>query len=305
MHAAIVARAAQHGDNLKRHSLRFIRSCSAPLPGSVLRDLEQRFGVPVLEAYGMTEAAHQIACNPLPPAIRKLGSVGVPTGTEIAILDELGRALRRDYEGEIVIRGGNVISSYLGDPSVNQLSFTGDWLRTGDVGSIDRDGYLFIKGRAKEFINRGGMKISPHEIEEVLLDHPNVAEAVVFARPEPRLGEEVAAAVVLRCPKSCAATEIREFASSKLSYFKVPRQVVLLNEIPKGPTGKPQRVGLAAKLGLIAPQRSIRNMSQSVNRTHSWKTCSRRCGHTSSVPSGSASMTISLRSGAIRSQQWN
>jgi acyl-CoA synthetase (AMP-forming)/AMP-acid ligase II/thioesterase domain-containing protein/acyl carrier protein len=258
VHAAVVERAAQHGDILKCHSLRFIRSCSAPLPGLVLRDLEQRFGVPVLEAYGMTEAAHQIACNPLPPAIRKPGSVGVPTGTEIAILDGQGRPLGPDCEGEIVIRGGSVISGYLGDPSLNLQSFTGGWLRTGDVGSIDRDGYLFIKGRAKEFINRGGTKISPHEIEEVLRDHSNVAEAVVFAMPEPRLGEEVAAAVVLRCPSPTAATEIREFASRQLSYFKVPQQVVFLDEIPRGPTGKPQRVGLAAKLGLIAPREEHR-----------------------------------------------
>ena len=251
MHAAIAASAVQHGDVLKRHSLRFIRSCSAPLPGSVLRDLEQWFGVPVLEAFGMTEAAHQIACNPLPPGIRKLGSVGVPTGTEIAIFDELGRPLGPDCEGEIVIRGGNVISSYMGDRSVNQQSFTAGWFRTGDIGSIDRDGYLFIKGRAKEFINRGGTKLSPHEIEEVLLHHPNVAEAVVFAMPEPRLGEEVAAAIVLREPRATPATEIRDFVSRQLSYFKVPQQIVFLDKLPKGPTGKPQRIGLAAKLGLI------------------------------------------------------
>lgn len=258
MHAAIVARAEQHGDILNQHSLRFVRSCSAALPAVVLRDLEQQFGVPVLEAYGMTEAAHQIACNPLPPGICKPGSVGVSTGTEIAIHNELGQPLGPDCEGDIVIRGGNVISSYAGDPSIDQQSFAGGWLRTGDVGSIDRDGYLFIKGRVKEFINRGGMKLSPHEIEEVLLGHPNVAEAVAFAMPAPRLGEEVAAAVVLRCPSPAAATEIRDFSSRQLSYFKVPRQVVLLDKIPKGPTGKPQRVGLAAKLGLNAPREEYR-----------------------------------------------
>src|SRR5215467_920074 len=252
IHAAIAARSARHGDILKTHSLRFIRSCSAALPGLVLRDLEQRFSVPVLEAYGMTEAAHQITSNPLPPGIRKLGSVGVPTGTEIAILDELGRPLEPNCEGEIVIRGGNVISCYVGGQSVNQQNFTGGWFRTGDIGSIDQDGYLFVRGRAKEFINRGGMKISPHEVEEILLDHPNVAEAVVFGIPEWRFGEEVAAAVVLRHPGSTVAAEIREFASRQLNYFKVPRQVVLLDEIPRGPTGKPQRVALAAKLGLTA-----------------------------------------------------
>jgi oxalate---CoA ligase len=252
VHSAIVARAAQHSDFLKGHSLRLIRSCSAPLPRVVLRDLEKWFGIPVLEAYGMTEAAHQIACNPLPPDIRKPGTVGIPTGTEIAVLDEQGRQLEPDCDGEIVIRGGAVISSYIDDPPADRQSFTGGWFRTGDIGSIDQDGYLTIKGRAKEFINRGGMKISPYEIEEVLLGHPNVAEAVAFAIPEQRLGEEVAAAVVLRSPMPSAPTEIREFASRQLSYFKVPRQIVLLNKIPKGPTGKPQRVGMATKLGLMA-----------------------------------------------------
>jgi acyl-CoA synthetase (AMP-forming)/AMP-acid ligase II len=208
VHAAIVARAAQHIDVLTCHSLRFIRSCSAPLPGLVLRELERCFGVPVLEAYGMTEAAHQIACNPLPPAIRKVGSVGIPTGTEIVVLDEQGRQLRPGSDGEIVIRGGNVISGYVNDPPASQQSFTGGWFHTGDIGLVDQDGYLFIKGRAKEFINRGAVKISPHEIEEVLLDHPNVADAVVFAMPEPRLGEEVAAAVVLRYLSPSATSDI-------------------------------------------------------------------------------------------------
>jgi acyl-CoA synthetase (AMP-forming)/AMP-acid ligase II/thioesterase domain-containing protein/aryl carrier-like protein len=258
MHAAIVAHAAQSGIISKCHSLRFIRSCSAPLPSVIMRNLEQQFGVPVLEAYGMTEAAHQITCNPLPPATRKPGSVGVPTGTEVAIFDELGQSLGPDCEGEIVIRGGNVISCYVGDPSVDQQGFTGGWFRTGDCGSMDRDGYLFIKGRVKEFINRGGTKIAPREIEEVLLDHSNVAEAVVFAMPDTRLGEEVAAAIVLREPRASAETEIREFVSRQLSYFKVPRRLVFLDKIPKGPTGKPHRVGLAAELGLVEPRKAHR-----------------------------------------------
>jgi oxalate---CoA ligase len=255
MHAAIVARAEHYKDILNRHSLRFIRSCSAALPGPVLRDLERWFGIPVLEAYGMTEAAHQIASNPLPPAIRKSGSVGLPTGVEIAVFDEQGRPLGSDCEGEIVIRGRSVISSYVDDQSASEQSFFSGWFRTGDVGSIDRDGYVFIKGRIKEIINRGGMKISPYEIEEVLLEHPNVAEAVAFAIPETRLGEQVAAAIVLKRPSGDAATELREFTLRELSDFKVPRRLVFLDEIPKGPTGKLQRVGLAAKLGLIAVPR--------------------------------------------------
>jgi len=255
MHSAIVARAAQRGDMLERNSLRFIRSCSAALPNSVRCELEQRFAVPVLEAYGMTEATHQIACNPLPPALRKAGSVGLAAGVEVAIFNERGRPFGPDCEGEIVIRGASVISGYLGDPSATEQSFTGGWFRTGDIGLIDRDGYIFLKGRSKELINRGGIKISPHEIEEVLLEHSNVAEAVVFAVPDWRLGEEVAAAVVLRHSSPTAANDIREFASRRLSDFKLPRQLVFLPEIPKGPTGKLQRVGLAAKFGLSATPR--------------------------------------------------
>jgi acyl-CoA synthetase (AMP-forming)/AMP-acid ligase II/thioesterase domain-containing protein/acyl carrier protein len=256
MHAAIAARASQHEDVLKSHSLRFIRSCSAALPKSVQLDLERRFGIPVLEAYGMTEASHQIACNPLPPAIRKPGSVGVATGTEIAIFDQQGQPLGPDCEGEIVIRGGSVISCYVDNQSTDMEGFTGNWFRTGDIGLIDHDGYLFIKGRTKEIINRGGMKISPYEVEEVLLDHPNVAEAVAFAIPDWRLGEEVGAAVVLRRPSRMTAMEIRNFASRQLGDFKIPRELVFLDEIPKGPTGKLQRVGLAAKLGLVATPRA-------------------------------------------------
>jgi acyl-CoA synthetase (AMP-forming)/AMP-acid ligase II/thioesterase domain-containing protein/acyl carrier protein len=256
MHAAIVANAAQRGFDGEHHSLRFIRSCSAPLPRGLLREVERWFGVPVVEAYGMTEAAHQIASNPLPPGVRKPGSVGVSTGTEIAIFDELGQPVGSDCEGEIVIRGRNVISHYLGNSCANRECFKHGWFYTGDRGLIDRDGYLFLKGRGSEFINRGGTKISPHEIEEALLDHPNIAEAVAFAIPESRLGEAVAAAVVLRNPMAASEAEIREFASRKLSYFKVPQQLVFLDKIPKGPTGKLQRVRLASELGLTAPPKA-------------------------------------------------
>jgi acyl-CoA synthetase (AMP-forming)/AMP-acid ligase II/thioesterase domain-containing protein/acyl carrier protein len=256
MHAAIVAHAAERGFGGQSHSLRLIRSCSAPLPRELLCEVERWFGVPVVEAYGMTEAAHQITSNPLPPDVRKPGSVGVSTGTEIAIFDELGQPLGPDCVGEIVIRGRNVISHYLGDSSADRECFKLGWFYTGDRGLIDRDGYLFLKGRGSEFINRGGTKISPHEIEEALLDHPNIAEAVAFAMPEPRLGETVAAAVVLRNPTAASETDIREFASRKLSYFKVPQQLVFLDKIPKGPTGKLQRVRLAAELGLTAPRKA-------------------------------------------------
>jgi oxalate---CoA ligase len=256
MHSAILAQALQRGI-AERHSLRFIRSCSAPLPRPLSRDLEKCFDVPVIEAYGMTEASHQIASNPLPPGIRKPGSVGLSAGTEIAIFDELGQPVAPNCEGEIAIRGSCVISNYIGNPSVGEDRFNEGWFHTGDRGLIDQDGYLFIKGRASEFINRGGTKISPHEIEEVLLDHPDVSEAVAFAIPESRLGEEVGAAVVLREPNAAAEIELLEFVSRKLSYFKVPRHIAVLDKIPKGPTGKLQRIGLAAQLGLTAPQKAL------------------------------------------------
>ena len=250
MHAAIAARGAQNREELSAHSLRFIRSCSAALPVRLMHELEERFGVPVLEAYGMTEASHQIACNPLPPAVRKPGSVGLATGTEFAILDKADRPLPPGAEGDIVVRGPSVISGYAENPSANAQSFVAGWLRTGDVGLVDDDGYLVIKGRAKEIINRGGAKISPYEIEAVLLEHPAVAEAVAFALEDTRLGEDVGAAVVLHSSACTTSAELCDFASGHLADFKVPRRIAVVDEIPKGPTGKLQRIGLAAKLGL-------------------------------------------------------
>jgi oxalate---CoA ligase len=250
MHQAILARAAK---TPARSSLRFIRSCSSALPPQVMARLENVFAVPVVEAYGMTEAAHQIACNPLPPRERKPGSVGVPTGTEVAIIDDSGNLVGSEEIGEIVISGENVTAGYLSNSGAKQSPFVGKWLRTGDQGLIDRDGYLFIKGRIKEIINRGGEKISPREIEDVLMDHPAVAQAVVFALPDARLGEDVAAAVTLREGASANARELRNFANGRLADFKLPNRIVFLPEIPKGPTGKIQRIGLAEKLQLVRP----------------------------------------------------
>ena len=270
LHTAILTHAARRGFCARHHSLRFIRSCSAPLRPVLLQALEQCFGVPVVEAYGMTEAAHQIASNPLPPAVRKPGSVGVSTGTEIAIFDELGQRLGPDDVGEIVIRGPNVITRYLRESSGSRDHFAHGWFHTGDRGLIDRDGYLFLKGRESEFINRGGTKISPYEIEEVLLDHPDIEEAVVFAAPEPRLGEAVAAAVVLRKPNAASQINIKEFVSRKLSYFKVPQELVFVDKIPKGPTGKLQRVSLAAELGVTAAREA--GLSSQVALIHEVRT---------------------------------
>jgi amino acid adenylation domain-containing protein len=238
MHQAIVGRAAENRDLIARRPLRFIRSCSAALPPKVLADLERVFQAPVIEAYGMTEAAHQVASNPLPPGVRKRGSVGKAAGPEVAIAPD----------GEVIIRGPNVTPGYDQNPEANRAAFDGGWFRTGDRGSIDEDGYLFLSGRIKEMINRGGEKISPREIDEVLLEHPAVAQALAFAMPDARLGEDVAAAVVLKQGAAATGMELREFAAARLAGFKVPRRIIFLAEIPKGPTGKPQRIGLAERL---------------------------------------------------------
>jgi acyl carrier protein len=214
--------------------------------------LEEAFGVPVIEAYGMTEAAHQMASNPLPPSPRKPGTVGLAAGPEIAIMNEAGDLLGRGDLGEIVIRGPNVTSGYENNPAANQSAFSDGWFRTGDQGFIDSEGYVAITGRLKELINRGGEKISPREVDEVLIDHPAIQQAVTFAVPHPQLGEDVGAALVLRTGFMASETEIREFASERLAYFKVPRWIRFLDEIPKGPTGKLQRIGLAKKLGVEA-----------------------------------------------------
>jgi acyl-CoA synthetase (AMP-forming)/AMP-acid ligase II/acyl carrier protein len=239
MHHEVLARAAVNRDVIARCRPRFIRSCSAPLPADVLSGLERVFEVPVIEAYGMTEASHQIASNPLPPARRKPGSVGRPTECEVAILDEDGRPRPEGEAGEIAIRGPGVTAAR-----------GGGWLRTGDVGFMDADGYLFISGRIKEIINRGGEKISPLEVDRVLLEHPAVAQAVTCAVPDKRLGEDVIAVIVPRAGVTLTEREVREFASVRLAPVKVPRRVMFVEQIPKGPTGKIQRIGLAEKLGI-------------------------------------------------------
>jgi acyl-CoA synthetase (AMP-forming)/AMP-acid ligase II/thioesterase domain-containing protein len=253
MHQSILSRAVLNAEIIARHPLRFIRSASAPLQPPVMAGLERVFQAPVIESYGMTEAAHQMASNPMPPGVRKSGSVGVPAGPEIAIVDDLGRQQPVGHKGEIVIRGGNVTQGYENNPTANRSAFTNGWFRTGDQGFFDADGYLFISGRLKEIINRGGEKISPREIDDVLIEHPAIAQVVTFAAPDVLLGEEVAAAVVLKEHASATGREIREFAATRLADFKVPRHVIVVQEIPQGPSGKLQRLGLAEQLGLAHP----------------------------------------------------
>ena len=232
--------------------MRFIRSSSSSLPAQVLLELEETFGVPVVEAYAMTEASHQMTCNQLPPGKRKPGTVGCAAGPEVAIMDEqAAKLLPQGQTGEVVIRGGNVTSGYENNPKANSECFVDGWFRTGDQGVMDEDSYLTITGRLKEIINRGGEKISPREVDDVLMDHAAVQQVVTFAMPHKSLGEEVAAAIVLREGESADESDIRSFAAERLAAFKVPRKIVILEEIPKGATGKLQRIGLAEKLGVV------------------------------------------------------
>ena len=271
MHQAILARASQaRADQdraaiLDRIQLRFIRSSSAPLPPAVMQNLEQAFSAPVIESYGMTEAAHQMASNPLPPAVRKPGKVGLAAGPEIAIMDAESRLLPAGAAGEVVIRGSNVTAGYENNPDANATAFTSGWFRTGDEGVLDEDGYLTITGRLKEMINRGGEKVSPREVDDVLMAHPNVASAATFPIPHPTLGEEIAAAVVVERGVTLTEQALAGFLSSRLADFKIPRRFVFVDEVPKSPTGKVQRHHLAEKLGLsggVELLRASRDMSE-------------------------------------------
>lgn len=240
LHQLLLARAEPASERpAGAEGLRFIRSCSASLAPQVMHDLEAAFGAPVLEAYGMTEAAHQMSSNPLPPSSRKPGSVGPGTGVGISIMNAEGKHLKTGERGEVVIKGPNVIQGYENNPEANATSFVDGWFRTGDQGFLDEDGYLTLVGRLKELINRGGEKISPREIDEVLLAHPSVAEAVAFGVSHPKWGEEVEAAVVLRNPVS--ESDLLTYCRERLADFKRPKQIHITEVIPRTATGKIQR----------------------------------------------------------------
>jgi acyl-CoA synthetase (AMP-forming)/AMP-acid ligase II len=247
MHQLLLARLGKGNEKpAGAEFLRFIRSCSAPLPVEIAQRMESVFGAPVLEAYGMTEASHQMASNPLPPEAHKFGSVGPGTGVRISIMDSEGRHLASGQQGEVVIQGPNVIEGYENNPQANQTSFVGGWFRTGDQGILDSDGYLRLVGRIKELINRGGEKIGPPEIDEVLLGHPMVAAAVCFGVPHPTLGEEVEAAVALSEPTTEA--ELLVYCRERLAEFKRPKKIHIVTEIPRTATGKIQRSAVAAAI---------------------------------------------------------
>ena len=250
MHQSILERAAIEGIVPGGTSLRFARSSSASLPTALQSRLEEALGIPLLQAYGMTEASHQIACNPPPPGRRKPGSVGRATGTRIRVLGSGLRAAEPGIEGDVAVRGPGLTAGYAGNPEANAAAFTRGWFRTGDRGYLDGEGYLFLTGRAREIINRGGEKIAPLEVDEALGSHPAVAQALAFAIPHPRLGEEVGAAVVLRPGAAVSERQLRDYAAVRLAPHKVPGRVVFLDAIPRGPTGKLRRIGLASLLGV-------------------------------------------------------
>lgn len=243
IHQVLVSRADADGAP-HQSGFRFIRSCSSALAPATLAQLEGRFNAPVLEAYAMTEASHQMTSNPLPPGIHKPGSVGLGTNVDVAIMDEAGNILEHGSQGEVVVRGANVTHGYHNNPDANAAAFTNGWFRTGDRGVMDSDGYVTLIGRIKELINRGGEKISPLEVDAALLTHPAVAEAACFAAPDAKYGEEVHAVVVTK--DTVTVIDLQIHCQQKLADFKIPKVIHMVNELPKGPTGKVQRRFLGA-----------------------------------------------------------
>ncbi len=246
MHQLVLTRAQQKPK--EAGPLRFIRSASAPFPSVLISQIEERFGVPFVEAYGMTEAAHQMASNPLPPRHRKPGSVGIGSGPRISIMDEKGKHLSTGQRGEVVIQGANVFRGYANNPEANARAFTDGWFRTGDEGFMDADSYLHLTGRIKDIIIRGGENVAPHEIDEVLLRNRAVAAAVTFGSPHPVLGEEVAAAVVLNETHTASEAELIKHCREVLAEYKVPKKIYLVESIPTTATGKVRRSAVAAAL---------------------------------------------------------
>ena len=250
MHQAILLRARRNLEIAKVLKLRLIRSSSASLPPAVFNDLNDVFSCPVIEAYGMTEATHQMTSNPLPPKQQKAGFVGLPAGPEVCIMNENGEVLKQGDEGEVCIKGENVTLGYDNNEEANKTSFTNGWFRTGDQGYFDNEGYLKISGRLKEIINKGGEKISPLEVDNVLMDHPLIDQAVCFGYEDKMLGENIASAIIIKSGEICSENDVLEYAKEKLAKFKIPKKIFFVEEIPKGATGKLQRNVLAKKFGL-------------------------------------------------------
>jgi len=246
MHQLLLARA--HGHKHHAGTLRFIRSASAPLAPEVIHKMEEIFSVPFVEAYGMTEASHQMSSNPLPPKHRKPGSVGPASGIQISIMDAKGNHLPSGRRGEVVIKGPSVFDGYENNPEANAASFVEHWFRTGDQGVLDADNYLHLTGRIKDLIIRGGENVAPREVDEVLLAHAAVAEAVTFGMPHPTLGEEVAAAVVLHEPGAAHESDLLKHCRERLAEYKCPKKVFIVQSIPLTSTGKVRRKQVASSL---------------------------------------------------------
>lgn len=253
IHQEILTQADRHRDAIAAAPLRFVRSASSPLPEAVLNRLESTFDAPVIESYGMTETTSVVASNPLPPKPRKPGSVGLPVGCEIAVLDEQGHPVPASQVGEVVVRGQTVVDGYDNDDTTVS-AFVDNWFHTGDLGRFDEDGYLYLVGRIKETINRGGLTVSPFEIDQVLQSHPAVAQAVAFPIPHASLGEDIAVAVVPAAGGHLTEQEVRMFAASHLDRTLMPSRVIIVDKIPQGPTGKVQRLRLHEQLSAPSTQ---------------------------------------------------
>ncbi|MBN3886432.1 MULTISPECIES: acyl--CoA ligase [unclassified Nostoc] len=248
MHQTILARASRNTEIVKANRFRFIRSSSASLPPIIIEQLEATLHAPVVESYSMTEASHLMTTNPLPPKVRKPGTVGYGFGVEVGIMDAEDKLLSQGNLGEVVVKAPNIIDGYENNPEANATAFVNGWFRTGDQGTVDEDGYLRLTGRIKELINRGGEKISPLEVDDVLLRHPAVAEALAFAVPHKSLGEDIHAAVVLKAETD--EKELLAHCSTMLADFKVPKQIHILDQLPRGATGKLQRLAMAKLLNI-------------------------------------------------------
>jgi acyl-CoA synthetase (AMP-forming)/AMP-acid ligase II len=246
MHQWLIAHGALYRQKAPKHRFRFVRSSAAPLAPATFHRLEALLGAPVIESYGMTERT-PIAINPMPPGLRKPGSVGLPAGVEIALLDDAGWPAPAGAAGEIALRGQGVISAYENDPDASAHALVGGWFRTGDLGRFDADGYLYITGRSKEIVNRGGEKVSPREVDDALLEHPAVAQAASFAIAHPTLGEELAAAVVLRNGALAEESALRGFLLERLAAYKVPSRIVFVDALPVSGSGKVRRSELREK----------------------------------------------------------
>jgi acyl-CoA synthetase (AMP-forming)/AMP-acid ligase II len=242
LNRAILTLARAHPEVFRRIPLRLIRSTGATPEPEALAWLEKAAGVPVLAGYGLTETG---GVTRETPDARKPGSAGRSSGLEVAIMDPLDKVLASGLEGEIAVRGASVTPGYVDDPEANQAAFRDGWFHTGDIGRLDSEGFLFITGRLREIIDRGGEKIVPQEVDEVLAAHPALADAAAFGVAHGTLGEDVAAAVVLRSGAAASELELRRFAANRLARFKVPRRIVFMDAIPRTATGKAQRGVLA------------------------------------------------------------